>query len=310
MKDVVFSYYNLEEDIIKKISEALGVKLIEYSIGIIPTVLFCDANEVLDELFLEYMFNNRVIVIRTSPNSNNPFVLTVNDEIVDTYQYSKSDREYQKQSLKNMNIFKDRVEKLLQLNVTPLFSDVPNSIDIIKNSNYMDLMSDYVEYLNMSEVGHSIRVAQYSKMLAQEVGYEKYDILYVAGILHDVGKTMVDNKVRLARRNLDDEEFAQMKKHTIYSCNLLNKSIYLPVRDIILYHHERCDGSGYPYGIRNIPLASKILAIADSYDAMTSSRIYTDFKSKEDAIGELKSCAEKGLYDKYLVDKFVEIITR
>lgn len=309
MKNAVFSYYNLTEDAIKKIERALETKLIEYSIGIIPTLLFCNEEEYLDELFLEYMFNNHVIIIRISENSNNSLVFLINDSLVDAYNYDPNLKEYHKYNINNMELFKNKIEKILTLNVTPAFSDIPNSINILKHLDYINSMVDYVEYLNMSEVGHSIRVAQYSKMLASGINYENYNNIYLAGLLHDIGKLMISNSIKLEKGNLNDNQVAQLKKHPKYSCNLLNKNLYLPVRDIILYHHERCDSSGYPYGIKNIPLGSRILAIADSYDAMTSSRIYTNFKTKEDALNELKICAEKGLYDKYLVDKFVEILT-
>lgn len=308
MKNIIIAYYNLGSKIVKRIELALDIKLIEYNIGIVPKILFCDINEYLDEQFLEYMFNNKVIIARISEYSSNPLVFQINDDVTDTYIYDKLGKEYIKCTKKNMDIFSEKLSKLIELNITPSFLDIPNSIDIIKNTNYFTNMVNYIEYLDMSEVGHSIRVAQYSKMLAKEINYDNPDLLYIAGILHDIGKSLVSEDIRFKRRKLSDEEFLEMKKHSIYSCNLLNKDLYNPIIDIILYHHERCNGSGYPFHTKNIPLGSKIIAIADSYDAMTSSRIYVDFKTKQEAIQELIKHANEGLYEKYLVDKFIKLL--
>lgn len=127
--------------------------------------------------------------------------------------------------------------------------------------------------------GHSKRVAKYSAMIAKEAGKnqdECYEI-YQIGLLHDVGKIGIPNAIINKKGKLTDEEYSIIKKHTILGKDILSKISISPKLSIgANYHHEKYDGTGYPEGLKgeNIPEIARIIAVADSYDAMTSRRSY------------------------------------
>ncbi|MCA9174495.1 MAG: HD-GYP domain-containing protein [Planctomycetales bacterium] len=127
--------------------------------------------------------------------------------------------------------------------------------------------------------GHSERVAKISVVLARQVGMEEEALrsIYIGGLLHDIGKIGVDDNVLRKEGKLTDEEYDQVKLHPGLGYNIL--ADLKPLRDvlpIVLHHHERWDGRGYPHAIpgEEIELAARIAAVADSFDAMTSDRPY------------------------------------
>ncbi len=127
--------------------------------------------------------------------------------------------------------------------------------------------------------GHSDRVAEFSRLIAKELSldFEQCEEIYMTGLLHDVGKIGVPDHVLKKPGQLTDSEFEQIKQHPVIGYEILkhlqNLSYVLPG---VLHHHEAIDGSGYPHGLKGdqIPLYARILAVADSYDAMTSNRPY------------------------------------
>ena len=129
--------------------------------------------------------------------------------------------------------------------------------------------------------GHSIRVAMYSAQIAREAGKseEECDKVYFAALLHDVGKIGIHDAIINKDGKLTDEEFAQIKMHPVYGNQILSTIYRLPYLSIgAHHHHERYDGRGYPDKLKgeDIPEIARIIAVADSYDAMTSKRSYRD----------------------------------
>ncbi len=129
--------------------------------------------------------------------------------------------------------------------------------------------------------GHSARVAMYSTKIAREAGKseEECEKVYFAALLHDVGKIGVPSAVINKPGRLTDEEFAQIKLHPVFGNQILSSIQQSPYLSIgAHYHHERYDGRGYPTGLKgeDIPEIARIIAVADSYDAMTSKRSYRD----------------------------------
>jgi len=120
------------------------------------------------------------------------------------------------------------------------------------------------------------------------------DELKTAGIIHDIGKIAVSNKILEKNGPLDEEEWEEIRKHPETGYSILSTvNEYSPFAKIVLYHHERWDGKGYPNGLKGyeIPLHSRILGVADAYDAMVSGRAYRKAMSREDALAELRRCA-------------------
>jgi response regulator RpfG family c-di-GMP phosphodiesterase len=156
---------------------------------------------------------------------------------------------------------------------------------------------------------HSTRVTNFSLAMgnALKLPEEEKDILYIASSLHDIGKVGIPDSILLKEGRLTDEEFRIIKRHPDIGADIL-KPLPPMARetDIIRYHHERYDGKGYPSGIRGeeIPLLSRIITLADAYDAMTSDRPYRDGLRIEEAIEEIKRC-EGSQFDPELARIFI-----
>ncbi len=143
---------------------------------------------------------------------------------------------------------------------------------------------------------HSQRVAEYSLGIAEVLGLseEEKDVLKTASLIHDIGKLAVPDTILLKPGRLTDEEFNVVKQHVIVGAEILRPiKSYRREMEIVLYHHERWDGSGYPDGLvaGEIPFLARIVAVADSFDAMTSDRVYRRAMSFQKAYEELKKLA-------------------
>jgi putative nucleotidyltransferase with HDIG domain len=144
--------------------------------------------------------------------------------------------------------------------------------------------------------GHSGRVARYSSIIGQEMGMSAEDLeqLRIAALLHDVGKIGIDDRVLKKPGKLTEEEFDQMKLHTIKGANIMRPVAQL--KDVlpgIELHHERMDGHGYPYGLpaEQIPLMARIIAVADTLDAITTNRPYQSAMDLDFALERIRSLA-------------------
>jgi putative nucleotidyltransferase with HDIG domain len=161
--------------------------------------------------------------------------------------------------------------------------------------------------------GHSTRVVSFAMRVAKNLGLEKAELetVRLAALLHDIGKIGVPDKILLKAGKLTDEEFARIKDHPVIGVNLLKKSSSLShVLPTIRHHHERVDGRGYPDGLRGdeIPITAQCVAIADAYDAMTSSRPYRSGMSRTKALREIKRCRDTQ-WAGNVVDAFLEFMT-
>ena len=141
--------------------------------------------------------------------------------------------------------------------------------------------------------GHSTRVAEYSKEIAKRYGYspERQEEIYMMGLLHDVGKIGIPDEIINKPGRLSDEEFAIIKEHPEKGAKILSSVPEMPkLVTGARWHHERFDGRGYPDGLKGeeIPEEARIIAVADAYDAMTSSRSYREKMPVENVISELK----------------------
>ena len=141
--------------------------------------------------------------------------------------------------------------------------------------------------------GHSVRVAKYSRLLAEKMGLspEERESVYYMGLLHDIGKIGVPNEIINSKTKLTDEQYAVIKTHPGVGFGILDEIKSRPDLSIgARWHHERYDGKGYPDGMKgeDIPLFARIIAVADSYDAMTSNRSYRAYMSQEKVRAEIE----------------------
>ncbi|HEX3022345.1 MAG TPA: HD-GYP domain-containing protein [Lachnospiraceae bacterium] len=151
-----------------------------------------------------------------------------------------------------------------------------------------DMLHNIEEY-DDSTYSHSVNVALISNVFGQWLNYSQEDIqiLTLAGLLHDIGKLMVPEEVIKKPSKLTDEEFQLIQLHPILGYdNIKNEPIDFRIKEAVLQHHERCDGSGYPSMLHGNEMHdfAKIIAIADIYDAMTSKRVYRDALCPFDSI--------------------------
>ncbi|MCG7870321.1 MAG: HD domain-containing protein [Candidatus Thiodiazotropha taylori] len=164
-------------------------------------------------------------------------------------------------------------------------------------SNYEETILafvDMIEHRDAYTAGHTVRVAQYARMIAEEMLLEEDEILKLekAAILHDIGKIATPDAILLKPGRLTSIEHNLIKQHVLTGYKMLSRvKIYAELAEIMKYHHERYDGKGYPYGIRGdqIPLLSHIMIVADAFDAMTTNRIYKGRKSASLAIDEIQN---------------------
>ena len=143
----------------------------------------------------------------------------------------------------------------------------------------MNTLSNVVDAKDYYTNGHSIRVAEYSRLLAQRLGLSKdrQEEIYYAGLLHDIGKIRVPDSIIKKEGKLTDEEYEYIKLHPVSGYHILKEiSASSDIAIGAKYHHERYDGKGYPNGLEgeNIPEIARILSVADAYDAMSSNRCY------------------------------------
>jgi|GEM_PF-227648 len=151
-----------------------------------------------------------------------------------------------------------------------------------------------VESRDSYTAGHSQRVAEYSKLIAAEMKYssEQCDLIYRAGLLHDIGKIATPDSILLKPSHLDSLERELIKEHVNVGVEMLSEiPMFDTIVPIIKSHHERYDGEGYPQKLRGAEIhdLGKIMIIADAFDAMTTSRIYKGRKNVEEALEEIES---------------------
>lgn len=159
---------------------------------------------------------------------------------------------------------------------------------------------------------HTIRVVEYATEIGKKMNLKTSDLdeLILSAELHDIGKIGIPEDILLKPSKLNDEEFEIMKSHVEKGYRIVNSLGELgSVAKNVLTHHEKWDGSGYPLGLKKeeIPLLSRIIAVADSYDAMVHEREYKKAMKKEDAIKELRRCSGTQ-FDPEIVDIFINSI--
>lgn len=143
---------------------------------------------------------------------------------------------------------------------------------------------------------HSRNVAILAKIIAEEMGmtFKEQEYLYLAGLFHDIGKVGIMDSCLLKPGKLSPAEWTEIKKHPVISCEIIRTIPGLHgISQMVLHHHERYDGKGYPAGLKgeDIPLGARILAVADAFDAMTAERVYRPKLKPESAVAELNRCS-------------------
>ncbi|MCR5671922.1 MAG: HD domain-containing protein [Butyrivibrio sp.] len=185
-----------------------------------------------------------------------------------------------------------------------------NDVRVILQS--MNTFISFIDAKDPYTRGHSRRVAMYAAELAKRMRLSEDEIqnIYYAGLLHDAGKISVPDAVLNKPGKLTDEERKLIQNHTVAGGKMLKQlSSLRGIRETALYHHERYDGKGYPEGLRGeeIPLYARIVGVADSYDAMSSSRVYRRHLNKDEIIDEIQK-GSGTQFDPNIVPYMVDMI--
>jgi len=186
---------------------------------------------------------------------------------------------------------------------------IVQSLKNIDEATFLSL-AQTIELKDPYTRGHCERVAHYALMIAEELGMspETKNTIKFGSWLHDCGKIGVPEKILNKEGSLSETEFEIIKKHPRWGADVA-KQANLPrmIHNIILYHHERHDGTGYPTGIKgkDIPLESRIVAVADVYDALTSARSYRSQYSTDKAI-KIMLAMKETVFDPEIIDIFIE----
>jgi putative nucleotidyltransferase with HDIG domain len=159
---------------------------------------------------------------------------------------------------------------------------------------------------------HSAAVARYSRAIAQRAGYSRQEeeLVHIAALLHDIGKFILPDRILKANVPLTDEDWMLIRRHPQQGARVVSSlDGYGPVAEIILAHHERIDGKGYPRGLAGdeIPELARIISVSDTYDVMTARDSYRTPMSSREAIQELRRVAGKQL-DAHFVEVFIELL--
>jgi len=161
--------------------------------------------------------------------------------------------------------------------------------------------------------GHAARVAAYSVMLAEEMGWPQESLPKIeeAAYLHDIGKISISDRVLLKAGRLNDEEWRQMRQHPVVSADIIGPLVSDDLALGVRHHHERYDGRGYPDGLtgEDIPVLARLMAVADAYDAMSCRRPYKAALTYDECLAELRRCRGTQ-FDPQMTDAFLRVLER
>lgn len=191
----------------------------------------------------------------------------------------------------------------------------------INNGNFYMMVDDQARKLNsvLKKIqekdeytyNHCKRVMNMSLMVGHRLGINKDNVakLAYAGLYHDVGKIEIPDHILLKPSRLTDEEYEEIKKHPIIGSEMSKEIDFLEIHQMIAQHHERIDGTGYPKGLKGdeICLEAKIIAVVDSFDAMTTNRSYRKGRTQEEAVEEIQRCSGT-FYDERVVEVFLKLV--
>ena len=205
-------------------------------------------------------------------------------------------------SISQMNIIKD-INNELKDTYDKLEKAYMESIETLRKT---------VEAKDVYTRGHSDRVSEYSVLIGEKLGLKEEDIriLRIGGLFHDIGKIGVPDSILLKDAKLTDDEYSQIKNHPSIGAHILsNASIFAEMIPIVMHHHERYDGRGYPSRLagEEIPYLARITTVADTFDAMTSVRPYRNALPLEVVKEEIAKCSGTQ-FDPQIAKVFLEIL--
>lgn len=237
---------------------------------------------------------------------------------IETYRLGASDFIAKPYDVSNI---RERIEKVLVLSEQKKLNIERHSLQKAEKEffkkeylNMIQALCELIELKNPYTRRHSQKVTKYAVEIAKEMrlSLEEIQQVHQSGLIHDIGKVGISDDILNKPGRLTDEEFAEIKKHPIMGIKVLKHLRLLqPEMSIVVHHHERWDGNGYPNKLQGnkIPRASRILAVADSFDAMLSTRSYRNAQPIDYAISELHHCSGTQ-FDPEVVEAFLSVLEK
>jgi putative nucleotidyltransferase with HDIG domain len=230
--------------------------------------------------------------------------------LIPAFMLRFSTKQYVDKTAENVEKLKQQNRALETANVE--IRKVSDELRVTYNAT-LEALVNALEARDQETKGHSVRVAEYMTTIAEALGVRRdtqewLDMQHGA-LLHDVGKIGVRDSILLKPGKLTPEEWEFMRKHPEIGYNILREVKFLHgAAEIVLAHHERWDGNGYPKGLRaeEIPLGSRIFMVVDTFDTMTSDRVYRKALTTQDALDEILRCSGSQ-FDPLVVEAFLDI---
>ena len=282
--------------VVEILSLIILILLIGLSLGIhhISCVIYIISLTIISTLSVIYISLNFY-------NNINKLSQTISEDKEINYYNEFSNLAYKINTKKQT--YDNYIEQLITEQNLKLEQERLSSIEIIRRT--VDAKDAYTR-------GHSDRVSEYSVLIGKKLGLSDQDLytLKIGALFHDIGKIGIPDRVLLKEGKLTDEEYEEIKKHPSIGAHILeNSNIFENMIPIVLHHHERFDGRGYPMGLKNkeIPLMARIVAVADTFDAMTSKRVYRNSLPLDVVKAEFERCSGTQ-FDSEIVKIFLDIL--
>lgn len=198
-------------------------------------------------------------------------------------------------------------------NKKKFFFDIPDeALSADSSQALINFFEDEVDKKDHYTKCHCNRVSEYCVLIGKKLGLPQEDLdkLRIGGLFHDIGKIGISDNILKKESKLTNEEYDEIQTHTSLGVDILTRNkVFKEIIPIVEYHHEKYDGNGYPFKLKGdeIPLAARITAVADTFDAMTSKRSYRDPIPLIDVVEEFKKCSGTQ-FDPNIVNTFLDII--
>ena len=198
-------------------------------------------------------------------------------------------------------------------NKKKFFFDIPDeALSADSSQALINFFEDEVDKKDHYTKCHCNRVSEYCVLIGKKLGLPQEDLdkLRIGGLFHDIGKIGISDNILKKESKLTNEEYDEIQTHTSLGVDILTRNkVFKEIIPIVEYHHEKYDGNGYPFKLKGdeIPLAARITAVADTFDAMTSKRSYRDPIPLTDVVQEFKKCSGTQ-FDPNIVNTFLDII--
>lgn len=279
---------------------ATGVDLLKWCLQTSRDIPFVFITGTLDASFVTQALNLGAKQLLAKPVSRNELISMVHHQIDCLYHDRKQqqDNEHAKSELSEMK--QKYMDEVAEREI--LFMAV------------IDSLAQAVGARDTYTHNHNFSVADYATVVGEEMGLDnrQITILHIGGRLHDIGKIGVPESILHKKGKLTDDEYDVMKQHPLVGVKILQSLPHFSrIADIVLYHHERVDGKGYPKGLKGseIPLLARITGVCDAWDAMTSDRVYRPKLTQEEAKRRLVNGAGTQ-FDISVVKTFLKTLNR